>query len=131
MEGVPQNLVKDSTWKDKKILAVARRQLNKSASFNSVSSEHQNIGTITKAQSFKSRPEDPIILKPIKERNISFVSDYPDVVQSPNKRMHLPKLDSKAAVPTRDLNNKFETNILGGGRRENNSGMRPLTTDLV
>ncbi|KAJ8465408.1 hypothetical protein OPV22_027960 [Ensete ventricosum] len=127
-EGVSQNLAKESTPRNTQYQALVET-INKSASFDNISSGLHSIQSSDNYQSIKSpQDEDPGSLKPKKEinvteRKISFVLDHP--FASPHvRRKSLPNLSMKVAPLNRNLSKNFEPSILGtskGLNRENDS----------
>lgn len=130
-EGVPQNLAQESTPRNTQYQSLVET-INKSASFNNISSGHHNFQSSDNYQSIKSpQDEDPGSLKPKKERNVterksSFVLDHP--FASPHVgRKSLPDLGMKVALlnRNRDSSKNLEPSILGtskGLNRENDAG---------
>ncbi|CAL9079714.1 unnamed protein product [Musa textilis] len=135
-EGVPQNLAKESTPRNTQYQSLVET-INKSSSFNNISSGHRNIQSSDNYQSIKSaQDEDPGSLKPKKERNVterksSFVHDHP--FASPHVgRKSVPDLGMKVALLNGNSSKNFESSILGtskGMNRENDAEYKKVNQE--
>ncbi|URD86015.1 PHD [Musa troglodytarum] len=135
-EGVPQNLAKESTPRNTQYQSLVET-INKSSSFNNISSGHRNIQSSDNYQSIKSaQDEDPGSLKPKKERNVterksSFVHDHPFASLHVGRKS-VPDLGMKVALLNGNSSKNFESSILGtskGLNRENDAEYKKVNQE--